>query len=253
MDMKLINLQKEKVIKEDKIDILLYKDLFKNKIASILKLDILKERYFINENNNDLIEFLCLDENKRLAVIEFRSNKDEALIKDGLNHIDYIKSHLSEFRIIVSDEIKESIKDVIFDPYLIVFASFLNKNDYNAISHLPYDIELYTLNKYKNDCLLNKVYVSRKMNLNNMNANIDDKYKNICMQIIDYTLNLSEEISLYGFNNMMIFKRISSFCILEFSNDLMNIYIKKKDKWNLINKLDIDLICDCINKAVDDK
>lgn len=252
MDIKLLNLNKEKIEKEDRIDQSLYKDLFKEKIFKMMGLVILKEKYFINDNNNDYIEYLCLDDNKRLALIEFRYDRDAALIKEGLNHIDYIKNHLSEFKIIVSDMINDTIKDVIFDPYLIIIASNLNKNDYNAISHLPYDIELYTLNKYKNNAILNKSYISRKMNLNSFDANIDSKYKNICMQIIDYVLDISEEISLYGYKNKMVFKRLNAFLLIEFNDDLMNIYIKKNNKWNIIKNNDIDRIYDSINKAVDE-
>lgn len=252
MDIKLLNLNKEKIEKEDRIDQPLYKDLFKEKISKMMGLVILKEKYFINDNNNDYIEYLCLDDNKRLALIEFRYDRDAALIKEGLNHIDYIKNHLSEFKIIVSDMINDTIKDVIFDPYLIIITNSLNKNDYNAISHLPYDIELYTLNKYKNNAILNKAYISRKMNLNSFDANIDSKYKNICMQIIDYVLDISEEISLYGYKNKMVFKRVNAFLLIEFNDDLMNIYIKKNNKWNIIKNKDIDKIYDSINKAVDE-
>ena len=250
MDVKLLNLNKEKIEKEERIDISLYKDLFKNKISNIMGLLILKEKYFINDANNDYIEFLCLDDNKRLALIEFRCDRDAALINEGLNHIDYIKNHLSEFKIIVSDMINDSIKDVIFDPYLIVISNSLNKNDYNAISHLPYDIELYTLNKYKNNVILNKAYISRKMNLSAFDANVSEKYKNICTQIIDYILKISEEISLYGYQNKMIFKRMNAFLLIEFNDDLMNIYLKKNNKWNTIKYN--DKIYDLINKAVDE-
>lgn len=252
MDIKLLNLNKEKIEKEDRIDQSLYKDLFKKKISKMMGLVILKEKYFINDNNNDYIEYLCLDDNKRLALIEFRYDRDAALIKEGLNHIDYIKNHLSEFKIIVSDMINDFIKDVIFDPYLIIITNSLNKNDYNAISHLPYDIELYTLNKYKNNAILNKSYISRKMNLNSFDANTDSKYKNICMQIIDYVLDISEEISLYGYKNKMVFKRLNAFLLIEFNDDLMNIYIKKNNQWNIIKNNDIDKIYDSINKAVDE-
>ena len=247
MDIKLLNLNKEKVEKEESIEKEELREIFKNKISKLLNIDILQEKYIIKEADNDYIDFLILDENKRIGIVEFRNNKNEALIKEGLNHIDYIKAHLSQFKMIVCDSVKNK-DDVIYDPYLMIISTNLCKNDYNAISHLPYDIELYSLNKYKSECVFNKAYVSRKMNLSNFNANVDIKYKNVVNEIIDYNLNLGEEVTLFAYKNKMMFKRLYTYLILEFNDDL-NIYIKKKDKWTKIKSNDFDLIDEAFDEA----
>ena len=48
----------------------------------------------------------------------------------------------------------------------------------------------------------------------------------------------------------MIFKRMNAFLLIEFNDDLMNIYLKKNNKWNTIKYN--DKIYDLINKAVDE-
>ena len=225
MDIKLFNEKKNKFEE---------KDVFKfgnNLISNILKLRIIKENYYINEANNDYINLLFIDENNRLGILEVRDDKYGPLIKEGLNHIDYIRAHLSEFKILVSDIYKDDVNNIIYDPYLIVVSSFLNKDDYNAIAHLPYDICLYTLNKYKNDYIVNKAYLSRKMNFNKFCPSLDKESEDKVKKIIDYALSLSEEVSLYGYKNEIVFMRMFSFLKIEVIDKDINLYIKKKDKW----------------------
>lgn len=245
MDIKLFNLNKGKIIKEDVFE----KKMFKEKIASLLNITIIKEDYYIDQANNDYMEILAIDSMNRMLVIEFRYDKFGPIIKNGLNHIDYIKNHLSEFKMLVNDVCDSS--KVLFDPYLMVFSPFFSKDDYNAICHIPYDIELYTLNIYKNECVINKAYVSRKMNVNKFNVSLNKDNEMLCKKLIDYILSLSEEVTLYAYNNEMIFKRMFDFCMLEFIDDNINIYVKKKDKYLKVKENNLDKLYSLIEQAFD--
>ena len=239
MDIKLINLNKEKIVSEEKID----KELFKDKISKILKIDIIKEDYYIDKDNNDYIEMIFVDENKRIGIIEFREGIFSPVIKNGLSQIDYINNHLSEFKILVNDYYKEN-KDIIYDPYLIVISSLFTKTDYNAICHIPYDIKLISLNKYEKCVVANCAYVSRKVNFSNFKSKIVDE--KLCKDIVDSALSLSEEVCLYGYCNKIVFSRLFSFGKIEFKDNKLCLYIKKKDKWveenlNNMNKVYLDI------------
>ena len=245
MDIKLFNTKKNKF---EKLEVVEFDN---NTISNILKLHIIKENYYVNQDNNDYIELLFIDENNRIGILEKRLDKFEPLIKEGLNHIDYIRKHLSEFKMLVSDNYQGDLNGVIYDPYLIVISSFINKNDYNAISHLPYDIELYTLNTYKNEYIINKAYVSRKMNFNGFNAILTKDSEAFIKKIIDYTLSLSEEVFLYGYKNMMVFNRMFSFLKIEIIDEKISLYIKKKDKWMIVKDKDINKIYQYIELSFD--
>lgn len=245
MDIKLFNTKKNKFEKLEVIEI------DNNTISNILKLNIVKENYYINKDNNDYIKLLFIDENNRIGILEKRMDKFEPLIKEGLNHIDYIRKHLSEFKMLVSDNYQGDLNSVIYDPYLMVISSFINKNDYNAISHLPYDIELYTLNAYKNEYIINKAYVSRKMNFNGFNATLNKDSEMLVKKIIDYTLSLSEEVFLYGYKNIMIFTRMFSFLKIEIIDGKISLYIKKKDKWMIEKNIDINKLYQSIEVSFD--
>lgn len=245
MDIRLFNTKKNKFEKLEVIEI------DNNTISNILKLNIIKENYYVSKDNNDYIELLFIDENNRIGILEKRLDKFSPLIKEGLNHIDYIRQHLSEFKMLVSDNYQGDLSSIIYDPYLMVISSFINKNDYNAICHLPYDIYLYSFNKCRQDFLISKQYVSRKMNFNGFNATLNKDSEMLVKKIIDYTLSLSEEVFLYGYKNIMIFTRMFSFLKIEIIDGKISLYIKKKDKWMIEKNIDINKLYQSIEVSFD--
>ena len=89
------------------------------------------------------------------------------------------------------------------------------------------------------------------MNVNKFNVSLNKDNEMMCKKLIDYILSLSEEVTLYAFNNEMMFKRMFDFCMLEFIDDKINIYVKKKDKYLKVKENNLDRLFSLIEQAFD--
>ena len=142
MDIKLINLQKNKL---EKVSAFTkeQKDKYLEQYLELgLGLKIIVKDYKLTEEINDKIDFLCIDESYRLVLVEKRYGKDSRTIKSGLMFIDYIKEHISNIKILVGDKIGVDIlKDICFDSRLVILTESFTSYDYSAIKCMPYTIE----------------------------------------------------------------------------------------------------------------
>ena len=253
-DIKLYDLKNQKVIKQ--VNALDVKNIISQCAKDILHIDIIAKDYVLDENSNDAISYLGLDENLRVVIIEYRYGKFTSITKKGLYYIDYIKEHISRFKMLFNDYEKGLGDKVDYNARLVVLCDDANAYDHYAIKMLPYTIELIQLHFYEDNIAFEKVYQSRNIDHRSISLNMK-QYKNydLYKYISDYLLSLGDEVIEEGCANYLIYRKIKTFAYLIIQDKItLNINNNGKYQSFIINDANdfekiIPLVEDCYDKC----
>jgi len=221
MDNKLFNLKNNNNLILSKISTKELQDLVEKNMSTLLGLQLLESNYMLDRSTNDYIQTLAIDSDRRLVIIEYREGKFSRVINKALVQIDYIKDHLSIFKLLCHDKFGDNNKYINYNARLIVIGESFHKTDGDTIRKLPYDIDLIKYDIFDKDyLLLNKTYTSRNINLANFDAEISKREQEIIGDLINYVLSLGEEISITYFENVISFRKIKTFMTLGIGSQL---------------------------------
>ena len=227
-DIKLYDLKNNELIA--KADALAFKDIIARCAKDVLHIDIIAKDYKLEDNTNDAISFLGLDENLQVVIIEYRYGRFSPLTKKGLYYIDYIKDHISRFKMLFNDYQKGIAEQINYHARLLILCDDANSFDHYAIKMLPYQIELIQVHYYNNQVAFEKVYQSKNIDHTSLNINLK-QYKNydLYKYVSDYLLSLGDEVIEVGCANYLIYRKINTFAYLFISDSLkLNILIGGK-------------------------
>ena len=218
-DIKLFDLKNKKEIK--KVSVLDVKEIIEKNLKDIFQIELIAKDFRIDENTNDAISYLGLDDNMQLVIIEYRYGKFGSLTKKGLFYIDYIKDHISRFKMLLNDYKKGIAEAVNYNARLVVFCDDANSYDHYAIKHLPYTIELIQLHFYDSYLAFEKVYQSRNIDHTSLKINLKtlpnyELYK----YISDYLLSLGDEVIETGNESYLYYRKINTFAYLVFEKEI---------------------------------
>lgn len=248
MDIKLINIQKNKI---ENISSLSkeQKDQYLEKYLELgLGLKIILKDYFLTEEINDKIDFLCIDESYRLVIVEKRYGKDSRTIKSGLMFIDYIKEHISNIKILVGDIIGvDVLKDVCFDPRLVILTESFTNYDYSAIKCMPYTIEAINYFFIEKNLLFVKEYQNKPNDFVYYNGLRNTLY----MELENFLSSLGNDVSIFGYKNIITARKIKAFMYIIPSRDKLTIYLNNNE-YVIKNYDDLYKMEDEIEKAYDE-
>ena len=248
MDIKLINIQKNKI---ENISSLSkeQKDQYLEKYLELgLGLKIILKDYFLTEEINDKIDFLCIDESYRLVIVEKRYGKDSRTIKSGLMFIDYIKEHISNIKILVGDIIGvDVLKDICFDPRLVILTESFTSYDYSAIKCMPYTIEAINYFFIESNLLFVKEYQNKPNDFVYYNGLRNTLY----MELENFLSSLGNDVSIFGYKNIITVRKIKAFMYIIPSRDKLTIYLNNNE-YVIKNYDDLYKMEDEIEKAYDE-
>lgn len=248
MDIKLINLQKNKLEKlanfsKEEKDKYLSDFLYLG-----LGLKIIVKDYILCEEINDKIDYLCLDEAYRLVLVEKRTGKDSRTIRSGLMYIDYIKENISKIKMLVGDRLGvDLIKDICFDPRLVILTESFSSYDYSAIKCMPYTIEAI------NYVFLDKnlIFIKEYQNKPNDFVYYNGLRNTLYMELERFLYTLGDDISIFGYKNIITVRKIKAFMFIIPSQDKVTVYLDNKEHI-IKNYNDLYKIEDRIEKAYDE-
>lgn len=250
MDSVLINKNKKKEYKKNEFTKSEYKTLIEENLEDYFGCSLLVSDYLINKESNLKIDCLAIDDNYQLVVFEYKLGKFSKLIDKGLMIIDYINEHLSEFKILINDILKEEAKNVMYNPRLVVVGDSFHKYDGHSISKLPYNVELISLNLYNKEfVLIDKKYVSRNLDITNLKAKIDGENKYLFDELVNYIISLGDEVSIFANGNVLFVRKIKTFMYIVFEEGL-NVFINNKMK-QIKSIKDLEKVFIDIEKAYD--
>lgn len=219
MDIKLINLQRNKLAKVSK-----YSEEDKNKYLSDflylgLGLKIVKENLHLTESIKDNIDYLCIDESYRLVIVEKREGKFSRTIKSGLMYIDYINENISKIKMILVDSLGADVaKNVSFDTRLVLLTEYFNSYDYSAIRCLLYNIEAINYTFLDTNLIFVKEYQNHNVNYKNVKVNLNNQ---VYKELEDFLLSLGDEVNIWGNGNVITVRKIKAIAYIIFMEDIV--------------------------------
>lgn len=102
------------------------------------------------------MDTLGIDENGYPAIIEYKRDRSENVINQGLFYLDWLMDHRGDFEILVRDRYGKEAADQIEwgAPRLICIAADFTKYDEHAVKQMGRNIELVRYRKFGDDLLL---------------------------------------------------------------------------------------------------
>ena len=248
MDIKVVSLQKNRVLsvsnysKEEK------EKFLTEYLQSALGLKIIVKDYFLTEEIYDKVDYLCIDEAYRLVIVEKRYGKDSRTIKSGLMFIDFIKENISKIKMLIGDKIGvDVIKDICFDCRLVILTESFTHYDYSSIKSLPYTIEAINYAFIDKNLIFVKEYQNKKNEFIYYNGMRSSLY----LELENFLLSLGEDVSIFGYRNVITVRKIKAFMFIIVDANSLILYINNKeyiiDNYDKLNK-----ILDNVEKAYDE-
>ena len=249
MDIKVLNLDKNKLLQSNN-----YSDIEKDKYLTKslypgLGLKIIVQDYQLTEDINDKIDYLCLDESYRLVIVEKRFGKNTRIIKSGLMFIDYIKENISKIKILISDVLGSNVlKDICFDCRLVILTESFSSFDYSSIKHLPYNIEAINYIFLEKNIVFVKEYHNKSKDYKNYNGYNNKLY----IELEDFLLSLGDEVSLFGYKNIITARKIRPFLYIFNNEDNITLFLND-EQYTINNIREFENIKKIIELAYDEK
>lgn len=247
MDIKIVNLNKNKVLKINKLSREEQDKYFNDFLYQALGLKIVKRDLVLDKKIIDSIDYLCIDESYRLVIVEKRYGKDTRLIKSGLLYIDYIRKHVSELKMLLNDALGvEVTKNVCFNPRLVLLTESFMQYDLKSIENLPYNIEVINFAFLDNDMVFVKTY-------QNMALELDNNLKNnkLVEELISIFLSIGEDISIWNNKNVITVRKIKALSYIIINDNEIVVLLNKK-QYVIKDSKDIKKLESKIEKAYDE-
>lgn len=248
MDIKVINLQKNKLEKVSKYSLEEKEKYLSDFLYLGLGLKIVKKNISLTDDIKGNIDFLCIDESYRLVIVEKRDNKFSRVIKNGLLYIDYIKENLSKIKIMLNDTLGVDVaKNVCFDTRLVILTESFNSFDYSSIKCLPYTIEAINYNFFDNSLVFIKEYQNKNTNYNNYKG---DNKNPLYLDLEDFLLSLGDDINIWGYSNIITVRKIKALAFIMI-DEFITILVDDK-QYIIKNIKDLEKVKAKLEKAYDE-
>lgn len=120
---------------------------------------LLGVRFLANEyatTHGGRMDTLGIDENGYPVIIEYKRDRSENVINQGLFYLDWLMDHRGDFEILVRDRYGKPAAEAIewSAPRLICIAADFTKYDEHAVKQMGRNIELVRYRKFGDDLLL---------------------------------------------------------------------------------------------------
>lgn len=246
MDIKLVNLQKNKIEKVSRYDLEEENKYLEQYFYNALGLKIIKKNLLLTNEIKDPIEYLCIDESYRLVIVEKRYGKNTRIVNEGLMYIDYIREHISQLKIIINDALGvDQAKNVIYNPRLVILSQSFMKYDEKAIAQLPYNIEVINYFFLGQSIVFAKTY-------QNMIIEGNKVQNELVNELINLFCSFGDEVCIWQNNNIITVRKIKAIAYIIILNQELKLYLDNKE-YSIKELKDIKKIEIKLEKAYDEK
>lgn len=127
---------------------------FEKNLDTLLGVRFLASEYVTTHGGR--MDTLGIDENGYPVIIEYKRDRSENVINQGLFYLDWLMDHRGDFELLVRDTYGKEAADQIEwgAPRLICIAADFTKYDEHAIKQMGRNIELVRYRKFGEDLLL---------------------------------------------------------------------------------------------------
>ncbi|MBO9397198.1 DUF91 domain-containing protein [Shimia sp. R9_2] len=218
--------------------------LFEHNLETLLGVRFLASEY--STTNGGRMDTLGIDENGYPVIIEYKRDRSENVINQGLFYLDWLMDHRGDFEILVRDKFGKDTAQAIewSAPRLICIASDFTKYDTHAVKQMSRNIELIRYRAFSHDLLLldlltsvstaptTVVSSSGKANKYKTNseslADASEDLANLYADIEAFMISLGDDVVKKALRFYFAFKRIKNFACVEIkpSINTIKLYLK---------------------------
>ncbi len=221
--------------------------LFEKNLEVLLGVRFLASEYVTT--NGGRIDTLGIDENGCPVIIEYKRDRSENVINQGLFYLDWLVDHRGDFELLVLRRYgQEAAEEVEWSsPRLICIAADFTKYDVHAVKQMARNIELIRYRKFGDDLLLldqlTSVSSGNSVPTSTVpNGTVAQKYKtisesmgdaseslaNLYADVENFLLGLGDDVTQKTLRFYIAFRRIKNFACVEIkpSLDVVRIFLK---------------------------
>lgn len=223
--------------------------LFESNLEALLGVRFLASEYATTHGGR--MDTLGIDENGYPVIIEYKRDRSENVINQGLFYLDWLMDHRGDFEILVRDRYgKDSATQIEWSaPRLICIAADFNKYDEHAVKQMGRNITLIRYKRFGADLLLleqltevsasnqtapvidpatGQVKVNKYKTVSEMMSEAGSELANLYSDVETFLLGLGDDVTKKTLKNYFAFRRIKNFACVEVktSLDLVRLYLK---------------------------
>lgn len=248
-DLKLFNIGKKSVQELDGRAAGLERSLqviFERNLETLLGVRFLESEYTTSHGGR--MDTLGIDENGCPVIIEYKRDRSENVINQGLFYLDWLMDHKGAFELLVRDKFGREDADQIewSAPRLICIASDFTKYDEHAVNQMHRNIELIRYRRFGDDLLLLDLLTASSASKTNGSSSAasgaTQNYKTISEMIDEadtdlgelyqdvqaFLLGLGDDVQEKVLRFYVAYKRIKNFACVEIKNQIkvVRLYLK---------------------------
>lgn len=223
--------------------------LFEKNLEALLGVRFLASEYATSHGGR--MDTLGIDENGDPVIIEYKRDRSENVINQGLFYLDWLMDHQGDFEILVRDRYgKDAAERIEWSaPRLICIAADFTKYDTHAVKQMSRNIELVRYRKFGEDLLLlelltavsaapqsasvvdpatGQVKVNRYKTVSEMISDAGSDLANLYSDVETFMLGLDDDVTKKTLKNYFAFRRLKNFACVEVKTtlDVVRIYLK---------------------------
>ena len=248
-DLKLFNIGKKSVQELDGRAVGLERSLqviFERNLETLLGVRFLESEYTTSHGGR--MDTLGIDENGCPVIIEYKRDRSENVINQGLFYLDWLMDHRGAFELIVRDKLGREDADKIewSSPRLICIASDFTKYDEHAVNQMQRNIELIRYRRFGDDLLLLDLLTASSADKKTTNSgtvspknhnyttvtqhleNANEHLKALFADVSDFMMGRGDDVQERPMKFYVAFKRIKNFACVEIRNgiNVVRMYLK---------------------------
>lgn len=223
--------------------------LFEQNLDTLLGVRFLASEYVTSHGGR--MDTLGIDENGTPVILEYKRDRSENVINQGLFYLDWLMDHRGDFEILVRDRYgKDSAAQIEWSaPRLICIAADFTKYDTHAVKQMGRSIELVRYRKFGEDLLLlelltavsatpqttpvvdpvtGQVKVNKYKTVSEMMSDAGSELANLYSDVETYLLGLGDDVTKKTLRFYFAFRRIKNFACVEVKTtlDVVRVYLK---------------------------
>ena len=221
--------------------------LFERNLEALLGVRFLASEFVTSHGGR--MDTLGIDENGYPVIIEYKRDRSENVINQGLFYLDWLMDHRGDFELLVRDRFGKAAADEIewSAPRLICIAADFTRYDTHAVKQMGRNIELVRYRRFGDDLLLLELLtavsvapapvidasgqvapVHKYKTLTEAMADAGPALANLYADVESFLLALGDDVTQKTLRFYIAFRRIKNFACVEvkISLNLVRLYLK---------------------------
>jgi predicted transport protein len=163
-------------------------------MESLFGIRFLASEFTTSKQHGGRIDSLGLDENNSPVIIEYKWDKKDNIINQGLFYLDWLVDHKGDFQLLVQNKLGNNIDVDFGSPRVLLVAQTFSKYDQYAINRMAENIELWGYSHYEDNIFELKLVASSQAKKATNTAKQITKVNYEEYSVEDHIKNKSEQI-----------------------------------------------------------